>query len=175
MKVPQPRSLAQATEQAERYAQLAAELAAIEANRAQALAGTNGVADALAAPLIEERAAILAAMQPWWARAAAKLTDGKRKSIELGGCVIGSRTGAVALAVPGGSDKAALAIAIASPLRAKLTVPKRSLDKKGIRALIEKGGTLAAKIVALGFSLPAGEEEFFLEPIGSDEAKVSAR
>ncbi|MFN3371020.1 MAG: host-nuclease inhibitor Gam family protein [Sphingomonadaceae bacterium] len=87
---------AQTTEEAiamlSRFADLdlALEQAAAEAERL--IAQVRADRDARAEPLKAEMKALFNQLKPWWAVSHEALTDGRRKSIELGGCQIGHRT-----------------------------------------------------------------------------------
>lgn len=153
--------IAAATVLAERYGALAGELATAEASRAAALAATNAVADTLTQPIVAEMDAIRAALEPWWARNGAQVTGGKRKSAELGGCMLGSRSGKAALVIDDEpSAKAALVKARWGKELLRTTV---SVDKAAVLKAL--GGTLAKKLAAIGFAKSAPAETFFLERV----------
>lgn len=159
-KIATPRTTEAATTLLERFAALEGELGEINANRASCIADVNARCDTAANVLIEERDGLLAVLEPWWAKNAEKLTEGKRKSIELGGCMIGSRTGAESLAIAG--DEKALATKLQKrPWAADLVKVAPTLDKKAIRKAL--GSALKRKLAALGFSIKAGDEVFFVD------------
>ena len=168
MKVRTPPTDEAATALLDRHATLEGELAAIEANRATALASTNAVADALALPIITETAAIAAALEPWWSKVRDRLTAGKRKSIELGGCVIGTRSGRAKLGVAGDED---LIVDKMKRLRWARDYLRTTtaIDK----AAVAKGflGKRDDRLKALGFSIVPGAETFFVEraPAGAGD------
>lgn len=152
----------------EQLATLDADLGVIEANRAAAIAGTNAVGDALALPIITDKAAIVAALEPWWAQAAPRLTKGKRKSIELGGCKIGTKSAAEKVEHGFADDKAALAAVVAdAKVRAGATTTKRVLDKAAIAVLLKGKTAVGAALKALGFRLGGGTDTFFAAPIAT--------
>lgn len=84
----------------ERFAKLGAEVALIETNRDQAIAETNAVADSLAKPLLDELDLIRQALEPWWRNNNHLLLKGARKTVELFGCIIGTKAGRSSLIVP---------------------------------------------------------------------------
>lgn len=146
----------------DRFAQLDAQLAAINANRNKAIADTNAVADNLAAPIAAELTALRAPLKAWWDAAGVKLLEKDRKSIELGGCMIGTRLGNKVLAYAHGDDKAALAalteLRWAKPyIRVTYGVDKVALKK----ALTGRHG---AGLAELGFA-ERQPETFFLERV----------
>lgn len=158
----QPRTVDQATLLLERFAALSAELASVEANRNQAIAATNAVADTLATPIIAARDAIAAKLEPWWVKAAGGLTDGKRKSIELGGCMIGTRAVRATLTLAGDETaaiEALKAVRWGKPfLRTKVTIDRVAV----LKALDGKDG---GKLVELGFASDNPVPRFFVEPV----------
>lgn len=121
----------------ERYASLDAQVELIEAARTEAIAIANAAADTQLVPLHAELKDIVKQLQPWWAASIDELTGGKRKSIELGGCLIGERTNPAKVVFSGGKD----ADAVAALQTAKLTDLLRvttSLDKPAILKALEK-------------------------------------
>lgn len=172
MTIRAPRSTEQAIALLERHAALEGELAAIEANRAQALAATNAVADALAMPLIDELAAIVGKLKPWWAKAAPELTKGKRKSVELGGCHIGTRSGRASLTIAGDEDAV---VTVMRTLRwAKPFVrTKFSIDRAATLKAID--GKHAGALAQLGFAKSDGTAIFFVERIVAGAADTVQR
>ncbi|HPU15641.1 MAG TPA: host-nuclease inhibitor Gam family protein [Polymorphobacter sp.] len=74
-----------------RYAALQASIDARRAQAEVAIAETRAAVDAAIAPDEAALKAIFNQLKPWWSVAHDELTDGKRKSIELGGCLIGHR------------------------------------------------------------------------------------
>lgn len=96
-----PRSLAEAQRLCELFAEIDGQIAAIEEARDVAIAAANAEVDRDLAPLLAQRAAIAGKLEPWWGENAAALTQGKRKSAELGGCVLGTREGRSAIVIAG--------------------------------------------------------------------------
>ena len=154
-----PRSTRAATELCERFAGLSGAIEAIEAARNAEIAAINARYDPALIPMVAERDLIAERLEPWWATAAAELTQGKRKSIELGGCLVGTRTARTALAVAGEEvDVIDLLSALrwAKPfLRTKI-----SLDRTAILKAID--GPRSAVFAELGLSARAGEDVFFV-------------
>lgn len=161
-----PRTVEQATVLLERVALLDGEIATAEANREAAIAATNAIADTLVSPLLDERAKLVAVLEPWWAKAGAELTGGKRKTLVIGGCTIGTKAARAKLEYAGGDDKAALAALQecrwAKPyIRVSYAVDKVATTK-GLT------GKHAAGLAELGFSLSTPPETFVLERAGQD-------
>jgi hypothetical protein len=110
--------------------------------------------------LLKERAAIVAGLEPWWKAAAAELTAGKRKSIELGGCTIGTRSSRASLSVAG--DEEAIVEKLkkrewAKPLLRIIT----KLDKKA--AFTATAGANKKQLAALGLTRSTPADTFYVE------------
>jgi phage host-nuclease inhibitor protein Gam len=157
-----PRTLDQATEQLGLYAEIAGRLAAIEATRKLELGRINAAADAEAGPLIAELDALQASLQPWWLSAGQELAPKGRKSMELGGCMIGSRASRATLSIAGEEQDV---VAVLGGLRwAKpLLRVKTSLDRSAIMRSLD--GKHAIALAELGIEKKDGEEQFFVEPV----------
>jgi len=155
-----PRTLEQATAIAERYALLDGQIAAIEADRQASIAAVNARCDVAANDLIAQRAVIEAKLKPWWEKNSDKLTEGKRKSIELGGCIIGSRAGKPSLGLIGKED-AAVAKLQKLPWAAGLLKTKTTLDR--VAVLKALATDLGKSLRRMGFGVVPGEEKFLLE------------
>lgn len=159
-KVAAPRNVADATVLCERFATLEGEIALIDSARNDSIAACNNIADTAAEPLIAERDAIVAKLEPWWKRMAAKLTEGtKRKSIELGGCMIGTRSGRDSLAVAGDEDVIVKALEKKSWAKPLLKVAAK-LDKVAILKTVD--GVYKKQLAALGLTRKPGAETFLL-------------
>ncbi|MFA7505281.1 MAG: host-nuclease inhibitor Gam family protein [Burkholderiaceae bacterium] len=154
-----PRTTEQATAMLERFAVLADEIGAVEADRNAAIADANAIADKALEPLLAEQGVLLTKLEPWWAKASAELTKGKRKSIELGGCMIGSRLGRDTL---GTADELEPVIAWlqkrewAAPLLRVTTTIDRAAVLKSI------DGCYKRQLANMGFSRIAGAETFYV-------------
>jgi len=135
-----------------------------EALRAIELASAERVAPAEA-----QMKDIFLQLRTWWAVARDDLTEGKRKSIELAGAIIGDRTSPPALKLPKGwkaEDAVAFMASIAEtwPSAADLLRVKSDLEKPAIIKLLGSAtavGPLRDRIVEEGFTT-AQKEEFFI-------------
>lgn len=157
-----PRTVKTATGLLERYAAVDAQIAAIEADRSARIAAVNADADRQADPLLKERDKVREALSAWWAEAGPSMTDGKRKSIALGGCMIGSRKGTAGLVLAQPEDevvKALLKHDWADPLlRRKVTLDRRAV-------LMSIDGVYAKVLRKLGLSRRDPGEAFFVERV----------
>lgn len=147
----------------ERYAQLSVELDLAEAARAEGYATVNSIADKIALPIVTEMDEIRAAVEPWWKRNGANLLTGKRKTVELAGCMIGSKAGRSSLQFAGGDDTAATAALQAHRWAKPYVRVTYAPDKTAIGTALT--GKHAKQLAELGFSKPAGAETFVLERV----------
>lgn len=162
MTVRAPRNAAQATPLLERYAEITGSLARAEERRSRLIARANAAADAVTAPLIAEAEEIAGKLGTWWKTAGPDLV-GKRKSIELGGCLIGSRATKPRLVHGFESDDKAVEALRASRHGKLTTSVKYSLDRPATLKLLQLKGKTAEAIGELGFSIDPGSEQFFLK------------
>lgn len=144
------------------YADVDATLAIVEETRSAAIARANASADSEAAPLVKRLAEIVALIEPWWLKSGHQLAPKGRKSMELGGCMIGTKAGRAALSIAGDEQDVA---AVLSGLRwAKpLLRVKVSLDKAAIMKSLD--GAHSVALAELGISRREGEEKFFVERV----------
>ena len=149
----------------ERYSLLAGQLATIEEDRVATLASANAVADGIAAPIVTEMRLLEEQLKPWWIRIADKVTGGKRKSAELGGCMIGTKDRAASLAIVG--DETAIVEQLKGQRWAKdylrTTV---SIDKAAVLKAITAPNAHAQKLTDVGFSKTSPEATFILKRVG---------
>lgn len=157
-----PRTIDQASALLTRFAALDGEIEGIEAVRIEQLGAVNATQDRLLAPLLEEREAIVEQLAPWWAKDGDALTKGARKSIELAGCMIGSRTGRAVLEVP--ADMRGLLRTLARRAWGKALLRTTvTLDKAAAMRAVE--GKYRRQLATLGVTRKDGEERFFVERV----------
>lgn len=154
-----PRSLAAATACAERFAALEAAIGGVEAQRNAAIAEANAEADKLAEPLLSEREEIRARLGAWWPSVAAELTKGKRKSIELGGCLIGSRKASESLTLAGAEDTIVAALQKRKWAEPLLRTTTR-LERRAVLGSLD--GVYKRQLAELGLGRAGGGEVFFV-------------
>jgi hypothetical protein len=147
-----PKTLAAATSLLERHAELEGQIASIEARRTRMLVRANAAADAKVGPLVDELDQIFAAVEPWW-RASGKDLAKDRKSIQLGGCMIGTRSGKPKLAHTFDDDDKAVTALRATPYKNQTTRVKYALDRAATLKLLQLDGKTGKAIAALGFSI----------------------
>jgi phage host-nuclease inhibitor protein Gam len=155
-----PKSKGAATAMLERFARVDAAIGGIEDERNAAIGRVNAEADAALAPMITERDAIRDKLTVWWREAGHALADGKRKSIELGGCMIGSRAGKPSLGIDG--DEAVIITALQRrDWAAPLLRTKVSIDKAAVLKSID--GVYKRQLEGMGFSRVVPEETVWIE------------
>lgn len=162
-----PRTTIAATQLLERYADLTLRIDLVEADRSDAIATANQRADTAAMPMLEEMAAMRAALEPWWAKNRDTLVVGK-KSAELGGCMIGTRQSKAKLTHSLESESKAVEALLASRYAKHTTRVSYSLDRSSTLKLLQIGGKTAASIAKLGFSIEPGTDKFFIERVQQD-------
>jgi phage host-nuclease inhibitor protein Gam len=183
-----PQTIEEATTLLGRYSEILTSVETLRADADAAIAQIEAVRDTLVAPIEEEAKSIFLQLRAWWGVAGGELTEGKRKSHELAGCVLGERTTPPSLAI--GKMKTAEAVAAlyrrAVELRdeaeqraeaaaeadriRKLVRTKMELDKPAILRELASND-LGPTIVALGFS-SRQKEEFFIDRAAPKPAAV---
>jgi phage host-nuclease inhibitor protein Gam len=127
-------SLTELVERLGRYAALSAQLETLAAEASAEVVAVKARLEAASAPLAAEMKAILLAAKPWWAANSEQLTDGKKKSVELAGCLIGERLSKPALGHPK-PEHVALELLRGHGLAAMIRV-KEEMDKLAISRLL---------------------------------------
>lgn len=153
-------TLEQATPLLERFAQLGFEIAAAETARNEQIAKTNAVADAIIAPLTQERDRLRASIEPWWRRTGFGLLPAKRKTMELLGCIIGSKAGRSSVTMPGDEETSVKALKAYRWGKAFVRVTE-TVDKTAVRAALK--GPNGDRLRTMGFGTSTPGEEFVLE------------
>jgi phage host-nuclease inhibitor protein Gam len=156
----EPRTTDQATALLEQFADLDGQIATIEAERTAGIADVNARCDRASTDLVRRRDAVREKLASWWGKAGAKLTDGKRKSIELGGCEVGSVKSRATLTIAG-EEKDVVALLSALRWAKPFLRIKTSLD----RAALLKGldGKHQVALAEMGVAREGGDEQFFVK------------
>lgn len=179
-----PQTKEQALGLLSRFSAIAAAIAAVQADRQRLHQEADVAADALVVPLAAEMKDIVKQLKPWWAASIDALTGGKRKSIELGGCIIGYRLNPPKIDFADGTDDEAVAALLGASL-GTLVRQKPSPDKAAILKQLEasqperlkgldeeaiaKARAATERLEKLGFSIKQGEV-FFVDPVTPDDA-----
>lgn len=154
-----PKTDKAATELLERYAVLEGQIAHIEGVRNTLISKANANADASAEALIAEQERIHLALAPWWAEAGVGLTKGKRKSIELGGCEIGTRRVPERLAIAG-DENDLVATLQKRKWAGELLITTVKVDKRALLKALD--GTYKRQLGELGCSRVPAAEMFYV-------------
>jgi hypothetical protein len=139
---PIPKSVAAATKVLEEYADLSARIVALDEDRQRSIAAANQRADVAAEPMLKRQEIILAALESWWPSAALAIANGK-KSVQLGGCMIGTRLSRKARARSRTTTK--LAALFKTRHFKHATKLKYSLDRTSTLKLLQLGGKTAGQ------------------------------
>ena len=169
MTIAAPQTVADATRMLKKHAGVQGKVAAIEAERTRAIAAANAAADKKLLPLVGQIREMNAVLEPWWAANAAELTKGERKSIELGGCMIGSRSGRDKLDIAGDEDAIVKTLGKRAWAKPLLKVTTK-LDKVAI--LKSVGGVYTKQLAALGLTRKDGKETFVLERVEQEGTRT---
>jgi hypothetical protein len=117
--------------------------------------------------MLKRRDEIAIALKSWWPAAAPHIADG-RKSVQLGGCVLGMRQSKARLGHDFATDDQAAVALFKSRFRKHTTRIKVALDRTATLKLLQIGGKTAAAIAALGFKIEPGADVFFVERVQQD-------
>lgn len=162
-----PQTLGEAIALLTKFSAISAGLDQIEVDRAESKAAIDAAADKLAAPMREGLKDMARQLKPWWSVAGGELTEGKRKSIELAGCLIGTRMPPPKLAWPGKVD-GAIALLLDDPLLEEHVRTKLTLDKQSLLKALAAGDAKATRLLLLGFTRRQ-REEFFIDRVPPKE------
>ncbi len=157
-----PRSVAQATALLDHYAELADAVAHIENGRNAKIAQANASADAERVPLLAGLEEIRTKLEPWWQGAGPALA-GKRKAIERGGCMVGTRLSRAKLAHGFEDEDKAVEAQRGTRYQRQTVRVRYSIDRTGTVKLLRLGGRTAETLEGLGFSIEEGADVFFVE------------
>ena len=145
------------------YAMLAADIDAIEAERAVRKAEIDKDCDARIGARADQLRTIFAMLKPWWAVSGDSVTGGKRRSAELGGCLIGVRTTTPKLAVTGPVAEKVQQLRnehFDTLLKAKYTLDKAAI----VRVLRDPQSPDRDYLGRIGFAVRQ-KDEFFIDRI----------
>lgn len=160
-----PRTPEQATQLLGLYAEADGRLARIQARRTAALGRINAIADANAAPILAELGAIAVKVEQWFNGPGKALLPKGRKSMELGGYMIGSKAGRAKLGHDFEDDAKAVDALRGTRFGKHTTKVTYSLDRTATLKLLQVRGKTAASLKELGFSVVEPGEQFFLQRV----------
>jgi hypothetical protein len=145
-----------------KWAALDAQIAAIEATRNAAIAVANKIADDEMAPLLKQRDAIVPKVEPWWWEAGKALLKGKAKSMQLAGCMIGSRKDRDTLAIDGDET---IVIGTLEKLAWAKPLLRYSVEIDKAAVLTSLDGVYKDKLAKLGLRRQVGADTFFVKRV----------
>lgn len=163
-----PQTIGEATAVLADYADILLGVEELRADADASIAAIEAERDRMVAPLEQRAKDLFLQLRAWWGVAGEELTEGKRKSIELAGCLLGLRTTPPSLKLPAPAEEAAAILMNAGwggLCRARISVDKPAV----LKALGEEA--TAAPIAALGFQA-VQKEEFFIDRAGAKPAAV---
>jgi phage host-nuclease inhibitor protein Gam len=186
-----PQTLEEAIGELAEYVDTLTGIEELEADAVASIAAIKVERDRMVAPLEQRLKEIFLRLRAWWAVAGPELTEGKRKSHELAGCLLGERTTPPSLKLPAKAEEAALLLVnsgLAEFCRHKIEVDKPAVLKllgstDTIREALEaielavsdEHAVLAARletaeqVARLGFKA-VQKEEFFIDRAGEKPA-----
>lgn len=88
-----PQTMEEAIDRLARFSRLEGELEELKLAADAGKAEIDAERDSRATPIVAELKQIVSEMKPFWEARRQEITGGKRKSVVLGGCEIGTRTG----------------------------------------------------------------------------------
>lgn len=158
-----PRTVEQATALLDRVARLDGDAATITMHRDQAIANANAAADVVLFPVREERAAIAGVLEAWWHGGGRSLLTGKRKTVELGGCMIGTKSAPVALTFTADDFEAAVTALRGKRWAKPFVRVTYAVDKKATKEALD--GKHGEQLRALGFGTRGGADVFVVDAV----------
>lgn len=159
-KLDAPQTMEEATALLFEHLDLARRAETLRADADASIAQIEGVRDALLGPVEEALKASFLQLRTWWTANRLELTDGKRKSIELAGALIGERTTPPSLKLERGLTLGTLVEKLLAAGWDDLIRVKRSADKPAI--LKRLAGDHAREVAAIGVSIHQADE-FFID------------
>ncbi|MCP3729274.1 host-nuclease inhibitor Gam family protein [Sphingomonas sp. MG17] len=168
MTIAAPQSTKDAARLLQRYGKTLGQIASLEATRTSLKAAIDASTDKKLVPLVAKLAPIAEVLEPWWRANAAELTKGERKSIELGGCMIGTKLGSASLAYAHQDKDFGLAKLQAAKWAEPLISVTYAVDKTAVRKALK--GDRGAALKLMGYA-EAQPESFFIRAIETPAVK----
>lgn len=156
-----PQTIDEAVTLAVNYLETSASIEQMKADADQAIAQIQAARDAMILPLKQNVDQTFSDLRDWWAVAGPEMTKGKRKSIEIAGCLIGERTTPPALKHLGIRKEDLIAKLEEMTLGQFLRI-KRDLDKPAILSALRLEDDVSALLTAIGMSAEQ-KDEFFID------------
>lgn len=175
-----PATLEEAINLIGHYLNLNAMIDGIKAEKDDAIRAVELVAAERVAPAEAKMKDIFLQLRTWWAVARDDLTEGKRKSIELAGAIIGDRTSPPALKLPKGwkveeAVEFLQSMATTWPAATELLRVKTDIEKPAIIKLLGNAtavSPLTERIVEEGFRTTQKEDFFIARIVEKDSDTI---
>jgi phage host-nuclease inhibitor protein Gam len=132
-----PQTIEEAVALLATYVDIVTGVEELRADADASIAAIQAERDRMIAPLEEQAKALFLQLRAWWSVAGEALTEGKRKSHELAGCILGERTTPPSLKMPGKAEESAVALVNAG--LAELCRHKVEVDKPAVIKAIAAG------------------------------------
>jgi hypothetical protein len=155
-------SAEEATALLERHAVLEAAIGAFGAQRDRRIAKINAHIDGAILPLLTELQDIRDRLEPWWTTSGKALAPKGRKSMELGGCSIGTKASNGRVEHGFASEAEAAAALLKAGLK-KATKVSYNLDRTVIAGILKAKSKTTEALKRLGFSIGGAGETFFVK------------
>lgn len=162
-----PQTIDEAVALLAEYRDTADKIDELKADAASAIAKIEAARDEFAAPLDQRLKDVFRQLRAWWGVAAPSLTDGKRKSVTLAGCIIGERKTPPSLKHDG-MKVGELVDELATLGMAELVKLTLSLDKQACIKAISAGDELGQLLLWIGARNHQAEEFFIDRPDRKD-------
>lgn len=162
-KIDAPATLEEAIGQIADYLEASAAIDQIRADADASIRQIEEARDAMTAPVEEALKVQFAQLRTWWAVARVALTDGKKKSVELAGALIGDRTTTPRLKLPRGKPIDDLIADLADEYDEQFVTVKYQLNKPAlIAALRAPVGRLQEQLICDFHLTTEQRDEFFI-------------
>lgn len=165
-----PQTIEQAVGQLAEYRDLIDKVEELKADAASSVAAILAARDEFMAPVKARADMLFRQLRVWWGVAAPELTDGKRKSVELAGCLIGERTTSPSFRHPG-VEADALVEQLAELGLSELLSISTKIDKQACIRAIRANDELGQLLLWLG-GRSHQSEEFFIDRVGRKDPAV---
>lgn len=157
-----PQTIEEATLLIANYLDVSLGVEELRADAETSIAQIRAIRDELLAPLEQQLKDEFLQLRTWWAVAAPSLTDGKRRSVELAGAVIGERLTPPSLKLAKGLTLPALVEKLLKAGWDGLVRTKHEADKPAILKML--AGDHARMVAALGVEA-IRKDEFFIDRV----------
>jgi phage host-nuclease inhibitor protein Gam len=162
-KLAAPQTIEEATALLGDYAAKLTKAAKIRADADASIAAIQAARDEFLKPLEEGMKDLFRQLRAWWAVAGPAITEGKRKSAEIAGCIVGERTTTPKLALGNRKAEDWIADLLDDPDLTDFVRVKEELDRQAlIKAIGDPKHAANDKLLILGLRR-SQTDEFFID------------